>query len=74
MLQATHCVAAGCTTPIRHCQADHLHDWQHHGPTDGVNGAPLCGRHNRLKNHGYRIHRDNHGYWHTHRPDGTEIT
>jgi hypothetical protein len=36
MLQATHCVAAGCHTPIRHCQADHLHDWQHHGPTDGT--------------------------------------
>jgi hypothetical protein len=49
------------------------HRWHHHGLTDGANGAPVCGRHNRLKNTGYRVHRDQHGYWHTYRPDGTEI-
>ena len=74
MLAATRCVAAGCDVPLRRCQADHLRDWRHHGVTDPVNGAPLCGRHNRLKNTGYRITRDPAGYWHTHRPDGTQIT
>lgn len=74
MLQATRCVAAGCDVPLRRCQADHLRDWQHDGHTDPSNGAPLCGRHNRLKNSGYRIRRDPAGDWHTYRPDGSEIT
>jgi hypothetical protein len=74
MLQAFRCVAAGCDVPLRRCQADHLRDWQHAGVTDPWNGGPLCGRHNRMKNTGYRITRDPAGYWHTHRPDGTEIT
>jgi hypothetical protein len=74
MLQATRCVAAGCDVPVRRCQADHLRDWRHGGRTDPVNGAPLCGRHNRLKNLGFRVRRDAAGYWHTHRPDQTEIT
>jgi hypothetical protein len=73
LLQSSRCVLAGCTAPIRRCQADHLTEWHHHGLTDGANGAPVCGRHNRLKNTGYRVHRDQHGYWHTYRPDGTEI-
>jgi hypothetical protein len=74
LLQSTRCVVAGCATPIRRCEADHLTEWGRHGHTDGPNGAPVCGRHNRLKNSGYRVHRDQHGYWHTYRPDGTEIT
>jgi hypothetical protein len=73
LLQSSRCVVAGCAAPIRRCQADHLTEWHHHGLTDGANGAPMCGRHNRLKNHGYRVHRDHDGFWHTHRPDGTEI-
>jgi hypothetical protein len=73
LLQSSRCVVAGCATPIRRCQADHLTEWHHHGLTDSANGAPVCGRHNRLKNHGYRVHRDPDGYWHTYRPDGTEI-
>ena len=73
LLQSSRCVVAGCAAPIRRCQADHLTEWSRHGPTDGPNGAPVCGRHNRLKNSGYRVHRDQHGFWHTYRPDGTEI-
>ena len=73
LLQSTRCVVAGCAAPIRRCQADHLTEWSRHGPTDGANGAPVCGRHNRLKNSGYRVHRDEQGFWHTYRPDGTEI-
>jgi hypothetical protein len=74
MLQSTRCVAAGCDVPVRRCQADHLRDWQHDGLTEPSNGAPLCGRHNRLKNTGFGVRRDPAGYWHTHRPDRSEIT
>ena len=73
LLQSSRCVVAGCATPIRRCEADHLIEWGRHGHTDGANGAPVCGRHNRLKNSGYRVHRDDQGFWHTYRPDGTEI-
>jgi hypothetical protein len=73
LLQSSRCVIAGCATPIHRCQADHLTEWSRHGPTDGPNSGPVCGRHNRLKNSGYRVHRDQHGFWHTYRPDGTEI-
>ena len=73
LLQSSRCVVAGCATPIRRCEADHLTEWGRHGHTDGPNGAPVCGRHNRLKNTGYRVHRDDEGFWHTYRPDGTEI-
>ena len=72
---ATTCTWAGCVVPNRYCHADHLDDWHtRHGPTDIANGGPACPHHNLFKNHGYRTHRDHHGYWHTHRPDGTEIT
>ena len=37
------------------------------------NGAPLCGRHNRFKEHGFSVHLDEDGRWHTYRPDGSEI-
>jgi hypothetical protein len=73
LLQSSRCVVAGCATPIHNCQADHMHEWGRNGTTDGPNGAPVCGRHNRLKNTGYQVHRDPEGFWHTYRPDGTEI-
>ena len=73
LLQSSRCVVAGCAAPIHRCQADHMTEWGRLGHTDGPNGAPVCGRHNRLKNSGYRVHRDDEGFWHTYRPDGTEI-
>jgi Domain of unknown function (DUF222) len=72
-LQATHCVAAGCEVPIHRCEADHVVPWSEGGPTGQRNGAPLCGHHNRWKSSGYRVWRDCSGYWHTSRPDGSEI-
>ena len=39
-----------------------------------ANGGPACGRHNRIKNRGYTVHRDDDGNWHVHRPDGSELT
>lgn len=73
MLQATHCVAAGCEVPIHGCEADHVVSWSDGGPTDQRNAAPLCGHHNRWKSSGYLVWRDSLGYWHTSRPDGSEI-
>ncbi|MEM1335376.1 MAG: DUF222 domain-containing protein, partial [Actinomycetota bacterium] len=74
MLTATSCVWAGCDRPVAWCDADHSQSWAAHGATVPRNGAPLCRAHNLHKEHGYRVHRDNTGTWHTHRPDGTEIT
>ena len=38
-----------------------------------MNGAPICPRHDRWKNGGYRVRRDGAGIWHTYRADGSEI-
>ncbi|HAP74586.1 MAG TPA: hypothetical protein DCR14_00705 [Acidimicrobiaceae bacterium] len=73
MLHSPRCIWPGCTTSAGHCNADHTHPWQFGGITDPTNGAPMCPRHDRLKNHGFRVHRDPNGHWHTYRPDGTEI-
>jgi hypothetical protein len=74
LLLAERCVWPGCDLPAGRCQADHVVEHQHGGPTDTTNAAPLCARHNRFKTHRrYRLHRDPDGNWHTHRPDGTEI-
>lgn len=73
LLQSKRCVWPGCHLPAGRCQTDHNRDWQHAGETRPDNGSPLCRRHNRWKNRGYRVWRDDSGYWHTYRPDGTEI-
>lgn len=73
MLGASHCVWPGCLVPLRNCQADHLTSWSQDGTTTPDNGAPLCGRHNRHKTGGYQVWRDDHGRWHTRRPDGTDM-
>ncbi len=70
------CVWTGCDVPSSECQCDHLASFN--GPTQGRthpgNGAPACGRHNRMKEQGYDVVRDARGRWHVFRPDGTEIT
>jgi hypothetical protein len=70
----TTCVWAGCDTPSNRCQADHITPWRTTQDTSAGNGAPLCGRHNRYKEHGYHTSRDTNGNWHIQRPDGTTIT
>ena len=72
-LHSTHCVWRGCHVPVDRCQTDHTLAHGRGGRTNPGNGAPLCGRHNRLKETGYRLWRDPTGQWHTYRPDGTEI-
>ncbi len=73
LLQFPTCVFPGCNRPTHQCEADHLVDWRHGGTTDQRNGAPLCDRHNQLKNRGFTVWRDPGGVFHTYRPDGTEI-
>jgi hypothetical protein len=67
------CTNAGCRVRSSRCEADHRIPWSEGGATDADNGGPRCRRHNRLRNHGFTVHRDRHGHWHTYRPDGTEI-
>ena len=70
----TTCVWTGCHIPSDQCQADHITPWRHTQNTSARNGAPLCGKHNRHKERGYRTWKDTQGHWHIQRPDGTTIT
>ena len=70
----TTCVWTGCHIPSDQCQADHVTPWRHTQNTSANNGAPLCGKHNRHKERGYRTWKDTQGHWHIQRPDGTTIT
>ena len=72
-LTRRRCCWPGCHVPVGRAQLDHTVPWVEGGVTDVDNGGPLCGRHNRFKNRGYRTHRDRAGDWHTFRPDGSEI-
>lgn len=54
-------------------QTDHLTTWSENGHTNPCNGGPACGRHNRLRNFGFRVERDADGHFHVYRPDGSEI-
>ena len=73
---ADRCPWPGCGVPASQCQADHLQPFN--GPDKGRtcpgNGGPLCGRHNRVKEHGFTVYRDERGRLHILRPDGTEIS
>ena len=73
LLSQDRCYWPGCDLPASRCQIDHLKAWADGGATNPANGAPACGRHNRYKEHGFQVHRDQHGRWHIHRPDGTEV-
>ncbi len=72
-LGSTHCIWPGCDRPASQCQADHVTSHAKGGLTNPSNGANLCGGHNRLKEHGYAVHRDPAGTWLVTKPDGTQI-
>jgi hypothetical protein len=65
------CAWSNCNAPISWCQAHHIHEWEHGGPTDLANLVPLCSQHH------HRVHE---GQWsiklkpdrslHIHKPDG----
>ncbi len=73
MFSSTHCVWPGCRVPASHCQIDHTKSWRSGGSTNPGNGAPCCGHHNRLKEHGFTFRRDKRGRMHVYRPNGSEI-
>ena len=73
MLLLMTCYWPGCNVKVAHCQADHLQPRRAGGRTNPRNGGPACGRHNRLKEHGFTAHMDERGRMHIYRPDGTEI-
>jgi hypothetical protein len=73
MLLLTTCVWIGCDRPIAWCDADHSLGWKAHGATVPRNGGGLCHGHNHLKEHGFRVYRDDHGEWHVIDPVGNEI-
>ncbi len=73
MALSARCTHPGCTIRGNRNQADHITPWSAGGETRPDNGTPRCPRHNRFRNHGYTVHRDHSGHWHTYRPDGTEI-
>ena len=56
-LKAMHstCAWNRCHTPINWCQAHHIREWEHGGPTDLQNLVPLCNRHH------HQVHE---GQWH----------
>jgi hypothetical protein len=73
LLDGRRCIWPGCGRASSRNQIDHTHEHSRGGRTAPSNGGPACGRHNRLKSHGYTAHRDDRGTWHVYRPDGTEL-
>ncbi|MCU1389957.1 MAG: hypothetical protein JWL72_3295 [Ilumatobacteraceae bacterium] len=74
LLANDRCCWPGCGMRTGRIQVDHMSPWVAlTGVTDPLNGAPMCGIHNRAKHNGnFTVKRDNAG-WHLYRPDGTEV-
>ena len=49
-LRDRRCTHPFCDEPIERCQADHVIEYAHGGPTTQANGRLLCAFHNRLRN------------------------
>jgi hypothetical protein len=65
------CCFPACKRPARHCEAHHLHWWEHGGPTDLENGALLCYAHHRLVHElGWQVRRNGSGGLDWFKPDG----
>jgi len=74
MLAANRCTHPGCDVASGDSQADHLKPHSTGGVTAVTNGGPGCGTHNRWRyTNRATTCLDADGYWHTYRPDGTEI-
>ena len=72
-LSKTGCYWPACSITVSHCEIDHLQPRREDGRTNPGNGAPACGYHNRRKEDGFTVTRDERGRTHIYRPDGTEI-
>ena len=46
------CAWPGCRASLGRCQAHHIHEWEHGGPTDLDNLVPLCSQHHHLVHEG----------------------
>jgi len=46
------CAWNGCDRPVSWCQAHHIHEWNHGGPTNLDNLVPLCSRHHHAVHEG----------------------
>ncbi len=75
-----HCIWPGCHTRTSRCEIDPATPWAASsrgdpggGCTCPDNGVPMCGKHNRHKQHGYLTRRGPEGDWIITRPDGTPI-
>jgi len=73
LLSEVACYWTGCWIPASKCQIDHLMPWKRHGRTNPGNGAPGCGKHNRIKEQGFHAWRIDAGEWSLTRPDGTPV-
>ncbi len=53
-LRATYrsCAWKDCERPLAWCQAHHIHEWEHGGPTDLCNLIPLCNQHHHAVHEG----------------------
>ena len=72
-LTSLGCDWPGCDVPPSRCQIDHVQSWASHGQTNQDNAGCDCGWHNRLKEQGYKVHRDTDGTWQFFHPDGHQI-
>ena len=76
-LQIAHseCEWPGCHIPASRCQADHTTSHARGGPTTQQNASLFCKRHNRHKERGYTVWRDQQtGQIRIITPSGYEIT
>ena len=70
-LHAT-CVVSECETPFDDCEVHHVDWWEHFGPSDLANLAPVCKRHHHLVHEGgWTMTIDARRNVTLHRPDGT---
>ena len=73
LLSEVACYWTGCWIPASKCQIDHLMPWHRQGRTNPGNGAPGCGKHNRIKEQGFHAWRTATGGWNLTRPDGSPV-
>ena len=67
----TCCAWGSCSAPIAWCQAHHILEWEHGGPTDLDNLVPLCTRHHHLVHEGrWRVRLLDDRTLRINRPDG----
>lgn len=67
------CVFPGCSASPVHCQAHHIVEWEHGGPTDLDNLVLVCRWHHRvIHQQGFTVERVD-GRVVVRRPDGTQV-